>query len=120
MEIFCYCSYTNKFIQVKGYKMSSVRGGARVPVSRGRLIIAVAILVGVLFLARGYFQNSSSMLYAGLIIILAGVLWSVVKTQQAANAEEAVSQERSDAVPGTPGVHNPQTTKAPRPKALNN
>ncbi len=48
-------------------------------VSPGLLIVAIVLLVGVMVLAYGFFQQSRVGLGVGLVVILAGALNGVLK-----------------------------------------
>jgi lipoprotein signal peptidase len=47
--------------------------------STSAVVTAMTMLVGILFIAYGHFQNSSSVLYVGLLITLAGALSGIVR-----------------------------------------
>lgn len=48
-------------------------------VSTSAVITAMIMLVGILFIAYGHSQNSSSVLFVGVLITLAGVLSGIVR-----------------------------------------
>jgi hypothetical protein len=47
--------------------------------TRGEIGVAVVLLLGVLALAYGYFQQSKIGFYGGLVVTAAGVLISVLR-----------------------------------------
>ncbi len=52
------------------------KGGA---VSAGQIAVACVLLIGVLVLGYGYFEQNTIALYVGLLVILAGVLNGLVR-----------------------------------------
>ena len=48
-------------------------------VSHGQLGVAALLLVGVILLGYGYFQQSWVALYVGVAVVLAGVLSAVIQ-----------------------------------------
>ena len=47
-------------------------------VTNGQLLNAIVLLVGVLLIAYGFFHPSAISFYAGLFVILSGVLYGVI------------------------------------------
>jgi len=47
-------------------------------VSNGTVISAIALLIGILVLAAGYYSHSQLLTYIGLILIVGGVLTEAV------------------------------------------
>ena len=51
-------------------------------VTNGQLVLAAVLLLGLLLVAYGYFQQNTIGLYVGLLIIVAGVLNGVLQIIQ--------------------------------------
>jgi len=46
---------------------------------KGQLLVALVLLVGLCVLAFGFFEDNKVVLYAGLVVTLAGVLNGVIQ-----------------------------------------
>ena len=66
----------------------------RKPIPTMTVIVAVILLVGVLSMGYGYYQNSHAMLYAGLTMTIIGVLNGIVLLVTRPNAFGSTRQRR--------------------------